>query len=1482
MGGEPFDDAQTGARMVSLTSQRSAVGMNALPANALAAARDNRAPPTTHVPGAHAPTPVSTKKRARVSFAGVCDVDGLQHYKNRNFKLDHDARACVESEPRSPGARPRAVGPTADTGTVSPRDPEDRAGVLSEPHAKSELASGTEARRSLTESNHGASPRPTESLGQCRRACAVGPTAGTGTVSPRDPADRTGMLSKPHAKSELTSGTEARRTPTASVRGESPRATAEDCVATSVGSIPIDDGDTRAKGAASPTTPSLERRAAASIGTVAEGAEAETAAREEQWDVMPRCNWLREEIAVGEVDQAVTLADRIEALAADGIGYNEVAASHWISRPYDRGRLNSLQPLRLNATKDVVQEDPLVADEARKDVHEPELETYSFNRKIAADDATVAVSPFPRTNVHEPKPAPGRGSRPAPPKVRPKCIRAMFLDDWYDKIMKFAIDSLAYETAGRAGGKKRRGRGVKRPADVIVPPEALKPEYRGHCWYFVDHLKSGGKLPILTIEEAVFGKPTLSAEAAKLFGGIYGDASVTHTLVYGHHDNSQCERKTVLSCNHKGSLRFWQEVNATFEKESSVEVGWLHGPLEFLPCFPCRVEPCNAVAQNSKVRITTDKSWPKDGEVLSVNEGINLEKLGITKFCRVLDLSRAVAILLTAQPVSASDDDTVYLWKIDLTAAYRQIHIDHDAVWNRGKSWCGKFYLDVRAQFGDASQVKSFQDISDMIVGVTRMAIAGNREARAACDFMSAEQWAAIDASSAAKKAWSDRRAQAGLSDDDLLHFHLQAYLDDFLGAAVGLAAANAHFSLVLGILTKLGFPVNPRKVTKPTRMIEALGADVCCDTRIVKLAPAKAESYKTKVAEVLQNKFVTLPALRETLGKLQYAAQFEPAARSRLGACFAALRRMLRRKAGRHFMTLSIRKDLEWWLVNIEAMPGVALFPRTGASSGKPGVYYFDASSKWGAGGAFIARDGVCYYWQRRWRDGEGETSTTKGWHINVGESYAGLYSLMGFTPIEYHDFWNEFGDNRVANASARRGTTPNACIAEVLRWRADFSNKNQVASCQTYVNTKDNVMADPLSRGDDEKTMKLFYDAARARGATSFVRIKPIEELEQLADNISAIALLEEHDDDTVYGEPAGASTEDDTVGAEPDTAAAIRFEAISGFAGIDSTAQAIEQLGGIVSHAFDNDDDVQRVHDEIYQRRCWGSLAAVHKAMENGTIERAVRRALLYTAGTPCPDWSQAGCKRGPYGHAGGGLWYENIDFIVLCMFPVVILEQVTGILEVDHGFHLAAAVERLRDAGYRVRWRVRRCQRSGDRTTRRRVFVVAVLPRFLRHDVSDDQFFTSQNVPVHTGLEEIADAHHDPELVYNGSVEWLPRDADVDYDGPALCGRIGNGGIGMHVYDAGSPAVTQKTTGEGEGAATGLYRFSDGVVRRLSPCEALQTHSFPISFVERLYSLGFPNETLQRFAGNSIPIMTLRGVISHVLSLLDPTQFPSLED
>ena len=112
-----------------------------------------------------------------------------------------------------------------------------------------------------------------------------------------------------------------------------------------------------------------------------------------------------------------------------------------------------------------------------------------------------------------------------------------------------------------------------------------------------------------------------------------------------HVTASKASLTTVLSVNHKGALQNWQAVEAAFTSEAGEDAdAWLKGPLSFIPCFPCRMEPCGAVQQGAKVRVTTDKSWPKEpvGDVASVNSGIDLAQLGVTKFCRVLDFTKAV------------------------------------------------------------------------------------------------------------------------------------------------------------------------------------------------------------------------------------------------------------------------------------------------------------------------------------------------------------------------------------------------------------------------------------------------------------------------------------------------------------------------------------------------------------------------------------------------------------------------------------------------------------------------------------------------------------------------------------------------------------------------------------------------------------------------------------------------------------------------
>ena len=100
------------------------------------------------------------------------------------------------------------------------------------------------------------------------------------------------------------------------------------------------------------------------------------------------------------------------------------------------------------------------------------------------------------------------------------------------------------------------------------------------------------------------------------------------------------------------------------------------------------------------------------------------------------------------------------------------------------------------------------------------------------------------------------------------------------------------------------------------------------------------------------------------------------------------------------------------------------------------------------------------------------------------------------------------------------------------------------------------------------------------------------------------------------------------------------------------------------------------------------------------------------------------------------------------------------------------------------------------------------------------------------------------------------------------------------MGWSVYDATGPAVTQKTWGQGPGGATALYLDSEGRVRRLSPWEALRTHSFPETFVDYLREtplLGGDGEregTVYRLCGNSIPINMLRDVVAHAVTLIKP--------
>ena len=92
---------------------------------------------------------------------------------------------------------------------------------------------------------------------------------------------------------------------------------------------------------------------------------------------------------------------------------------------------------------------------------------------------------------------------------------------------------------------------------------------------------------------------------------------------------------------------------------------------------------------------------------------------------------------------------------------------------------------------------------------------------------MTDERWAALDYRPPGYEAWRRSREAAGLRHADLMPMYLQAYLDDYLGVALSQRAADAQCDLVVGILSKLKFPLKPEKTVRPAKAMEALGAGV-------------------------------------------------------------------------------------------------------------------------------------------------------------------------------------------------------------------------------------------------------------------------------------------------------------------------------------------------------------------------------------------------------------------------------------------------------------------------------------------------------------------------------------------------------------------------------------------------------------------------------------------------------------------------------
>lgn len=160
---------------------------------------------------------------------------------------------------------------------------------------------------------------------------------------------------------------------------------------------------------------------------------------------------------------------------------------------------------------------------------------------------------------------------------------------------------------------------------------------------------------------------------------------------------------------------------------------------------------------------------------------------------------------------------------------------------------------------------------------------------------------------------------------------------------------------------------------------------------------------------------------------------------------------------------------------------------------------------------------------------------------------------------------------------------------------------------------------------------------------------------------------------------------------------------------FAGIGGFDLAFETHGFELSFHCEKDDFCRSV-----LKRNWPTVASVGDIQQLDAKE--IPAADVWTAGFPCQDLSLA---RTPHGKRNGlkgsqsGLFYTFLDLLAIHKPPVVLLENVAGLLNSHKGADFNALISSLTKLGYGVAWRVLNARYFGAPQSRPRVFICAWL-------------------------------------------------------------------------------------------------------------------------------------------------------------------------
>jgi DNA (cytosine-5)-methyltransferase 1 len=157
---------------------------------------------------------------------------------------------------------------------------------------------------------------------------------------------------------------------------------------------------------------------------------------------------------------------------------------------------------------------------------------------------------------------------------------------------------------------------------------------------------------------------------------------------------------------------------------------------------------------------------------------------------------------------------------------------------------------------------------------------------------------------------------------------------------------------------------------------------------------------------------------------------------------------------------------------------------------------------------------------------------------------------------------------------------------------------------------------------------------------------------------------------------------------------------------FSGIGGFRLGLERSGWRCVWA----NDIDRHACAVYRYRFGGRelVEGDIRAVEAGSVPDHT----LLTAGFPCQSFSLAGKRKG-FEDARGTLFYDIARVAEAKRPPLLLLENVRGLLSVQRGYCFARILQALDELGYDVEWQVLNSKHFGVPQNRERVFIVGHL-------------------------------------------------------------------------------------------------------------------------------------------------------------------------